>query len=203
LSRLPTKDLTRALTVSKHWQKSILGPVVLRRNLFLEPASKIEYLDWVKGKNGELIFRLVHEPETCSASMVVEPHPGILSQWHGLSPDTSRISFHFESRASLGAVHPSTFLTQPPIESIDASYLHLFPPQQACSELHCIGSITFGALLKELNALRVECGRRETSPLSDMGLTRPGSLEGYTLNGVGLVSVHADAFKTVRELRDS
>ena len=44
MSRLPTKDLTRALTVSKHWQKSILGSVVLRRNLFLDPEPITEYL---------------------------------------------------------------------------------------------------------------------------------------------------------------
>lgn len=43
LALLSTKDLTRSLAVSRHWHKTILSSVILRRNLFLDYPLKREF----------------------------------------------------------------------------------------------------------------------------------------------------------------
>jgi len=77
LSRLPTKDLTHALTVSKHWQKSILRSVVFRRNFFSipNPSENTFVSEWKS--DTERSVRLTHEPGSWREPnrVILELHP--------------------------------------------------------------------------------------------------------------------------------
>lgn len=156
LSHLQIKDLTRALTVSKRWQKSILGSLVLRRILFLDPNPRREYLgDRFVVEQRKWVATIHREPQR-GRRLVVEPHPAILGFSNRNSrQNDSRAHTHFLSCDHLQTVPASTFLCQPPVNEAtiwcrSSSMNHLFK-----SVLRCAGGLTFGSLLKHTKSLRV------------------------------------------------
>lgn len=151
LSHLSTRDLTRALTVSKHWHNVILDPKSrdLRRILFLEPAEATEYLDvrnyfyprHYKGKR-DGYPAIVHEPSDGS-KLIVEVHPVLLP--HCGRYNTTRIYMRHVHLGDLRSVPPSTYLSQPPLEQIN-----LNSSTGTLSTVQAAGGVTFGALLEDL-----------------------------------------------------
>lgn len=151
LSRLSTKDLTRALTVSKHWQKSILGSVVLRRNLFIEAAPKQEYLNYSQGQMGEWAPSIAHEPNKNSKT-IVELHPILLP--HSNPRAKASIEIGSVSYEVLHTVQPSTLLFQPPLERIGMRCLTPRMKLVGDTELERTHGVTFGTVLEAMVSVR-------------------------------------------------
>ena len=119
-SYVSTKELSRSLLVSKHWQSAILSSIILRRKLLLELDPKHEYLSYGTGASKidtrespdlshqltlNRIDRLIHEP-----------HPVLLPY------SKSDLLFNLEvsdiPHEALRSVHPATFLFQPPLNDV-------------------------------------------------------------------------------------
>lgn len=159
MSHLQTKDLTRALTVSKHWQKSILGSIALKRILFLEAAPEKEYLyhESVLAPEGYGYvsrYSLIFERKE-GATTIVELHPALVpysKSFTDLSCSYVKIGRKYMSCDRLRAVHPATFLSQPPLEGVRVSYIkgrsHWI--ERAFRET---GGMTFGKLLRAMSSL--------------------------------------------------
>ena len=193
LSHLSTKDLTRALTVSKHWQKSILGPVLLRRNLFIEAAPKQEYLDYAKGEDGQRVPSILHEPNKNSKT-IVEPHP-ILPP-HSEPGVNARISIEHLPCDVLCTVQPSAFLVQPPLEEVNVIYYMTTDEGMIAGitsrDVKRTSGVTFGAILEELVSLRP----RQVNDHCYMGFKKE---EKFCLNFAGVIANNARVVKTARE----
>lgn len=122
LSNLSTRDLTRALTVSKHWGVVILDPKSkeLRRILFLKPVQATEDLEYrrvirrrdYKGKR-EGYPAIVREPVDGSRTMI-EVHPSLLPYCRR---NTAWIDVPNMCRERIRSVPSSTYLFQPPLKA--------------------------------------------------------------------------------------
>ena len=77
LLHLSINDLARCLAVSRHWHRSILGSIVLRRTLFLEPSPTREYIKSVAQHGSKQVYTLLSSPVKGNLA-IVEPHPAIL-----------------------------------------------------------------------------------------------------------------------------
>lgn len=152
LSHLSTRDLTRALTVSKHWRDVMLDPKSkeLRRILFLEPSEATEYLEYRTAFRRKYYMSIcnsfpviVHEPSKKS-KLVVEVHPILLPYCD--RDNTTRVSVWSMYRDYIRSVPPPTYLFQPPLDEV---FLYDIP-RGAPSIIRAEGGVTFGALLEEL-----------------------------------------------------
>lgn len=166
LSHLSTKDLTRCLTISKYWKDSILGSLVLRRKLFLEPVpdKEWEYLEYAdEEEDWDLTClwippayapSLVRAPTKRGCSLtIVEPHPIILPKINNVTP-TYVESDHMPCDR-LRTVPPETFLFQPPgFEELTVEYKWGHPRYKRLSYIESARGVTFGDILKSLDELR-------------------------------------------------
>ena len=152
LSHLSTRDLTRSLSVSKHWNGTILDSRELRRILFLEPAPAKEHLQhkpWYKVKQSRYPEKcrmqpvIIHEPSKTS-KIVVEPHPVIASACDLKS--RIRQDVRGLSLEELKTVSPSTLLFQPPLENISVHY--------GVVEIPDPPGVTFGAIVEGFEKAR-------------------------------------------------
>jgi len=187
LSHLSTKDLTRALTVSKVWQKCILGSIVLRRTLFLEPVMKKEYLDCAIVEDRRWVDSIIHEPNVNSQT-IVELHPILAT--HPKPRDKTRINSKCSRCDILSTVQPLAFLVQPPLEEVKVAY-YTTGNGITTSNVKRTGGVTFGAILKELVSLRVRH--------DEYYGTRLGKKETFCLEFAGVIASNADLVKTARE----
>ena len=150
LSHLPTKDLARSLVVLKHWQRSSLAAVVLRRKLFLFPNPKREYLMYdpdARGDRFRISSVLLREP--CSISRPIhEPHPILLP--HSDSTGVISIEIRGVPYQALRTVDPETFLFQPPLNDVQVYYEY----SGIGISIHYKLGMTFGQLIKEIDELR-------------------------------------------------
>jgi len=168
LSRLPAKDLTRALTVSKHWQKSILGSVVLRRNLFLDPDPLREYITSEWNSKDHCIDKITREPRTPRGSFnypIIELHPFLKTRpgdnGRPLGETMATVCFHDMPCSSLQTVHSSTFLFQPPLKEVIAYHVDEFEEMTGPQRIFSINrtkGVTFGDLLDEMQPKDVDSG---------------------------------------------
>jgi len=144
LSFASTKDLTRSLAVSKHWQRSILGSTALRRKLFLDPEPKTEYFS--------IKFSVFHREKNDDTSRSIhEPHPLLLPY---ISP-TARTCLQVNEipTESLRTIHPETLLFQPPLNRIQVDCSR----HEALTILTNIHGVTFSDVVEGLDKM---CTRR-------------------------------------------
>lgn len=150
LSPLPIRDLSRALSVSKRWNKTILDSEQHRRTLFLEPEPVEKYLE-LKSWDNDSKFQLtiVYEPidddRSITNCMIAEPHPGIALGCQFRSTNSQDV--RGMSLERLKTVSPETLLFQPPLEDIDVRY--------GAFEIEELELATFGALVKFLEKTRM------------------------------------------------
>lgn len=162
LSNLQTKDLTRALTVSRRWQKCILGSITLKRILFLEAAPEKEYpyFDSVPAPRGPgyvTRYSLIYERKE-RGTTIVELHPALIphsDSFTELSWSYVEIGRTYPSCDFLRTVHPATFLSQPPLEEVKLSYVR-GPSRWTDVVFRETGGMTFGALLRAMSSLQEE-----------------------------------------------
>lgn len=146
-SYVSTKDLICSLPVSKHWQRSILSSIILRRRLLLDWDPRNEYLSY-----GKHTFVLSNKPILTNVNKLIHaPHPVLLPYsksdlWFDL--EITDIPYEV-----LRSVHPATFLFQPPL-----NHIQLFYEDYTAGAVELIvkreGGVTFGELLEELDEMR-------------------------------------------------
>lgn len=106
LSPLQIRDLTRALSVSKRWQQTILGAIELRQTLQLEPVWAVaERLQYIPGMDSRLGYQ--------HPTPVFELHPILVTDKY--PRHTIRTG---QSYGSLHTVHQSTLLSRPPLVEV-------------------------------------------------------------------------------------
>lgn len=161
LSHLSSKSLTRALTVSKYWRQVILGPVELRRSLFLEPSSDKTFLQLTNTQLWNFTITSLRLSRTPSQSsrIVVKAHPVLMlmkpiqsmSSRGPVRQDSNSSTTHAISKDAMQRMPSSTLLFQPSSLSVKVSYLgHSFV-------LEAQGGLTFGALAEGLQDLCSRC----------------------------------------------
>ncbi|GAB7323550.1 hypothetical protein MBLNU13_g07054t2 [Cladosporium sp. NU13] len=207
LSSLQTKDLTRALTVSKRWQKSIFGSIVLKRISFLEPAPEKEYLYFgsvpaAKGPGYVTIYTLIHEPRERNIK-IVELHPTLIphsGSFTELSWSYVDIGRKYMSCDLLRAVHPATFLSQTSLEDVELSYIRGLS-RWTDVVFREAGGMTFGALLRAMRNLREEDKDGDMFPYRrfDTYVREEESDERCKVTAVYLVASDSDDVETARE----
>lgn len=140
LSFTSTKDLTRSLAVSKHWQRSILGSTALRRKLFLDPEPETEY--------HSIKFSVFHREKNDDTSRSIhEPHPLLLPY---ISP-TARTSLQVKEIPTeyFRIIHPETLLFQPPLSRIQVDCAR----HEALTILTNTHGVTFGDVVEGLDKI--------------------------------------------------
>lgn len=207
LSYLQTKDLTRALTVFKRWQKTILGSIALKRILFLEAAPENEYLyfDSVPAKKSRgyvTRYSLVYERKE-RGTTIVKLHPALV-------PHSESFTELFRSCIEIGrehmycdrlrAVHPATCLSQPPLENVKVSYTRGLS-RWTDVVFRETGGMTFGALLRAMSSLREEDKDGKLFPYRpyDNYVTLEEGKERCRLFAPEVVASNSDEVKTARE----
>lgn len=161
LSHLSIRDLTRCLTVSKHWRDMILDPrsKELRRILFLEPAQKAKHhLEYTNAdpRYYQDNFSPLHQPTIVrepnqNSRPILEVHP-ILLPGSDLACKTF-VRTGFTHLRLIQSVPPETYLFQPPLEEVGiicrSSRCRI---KHSCRRrLRCAGGVTFGALFERLD----------------------------------------------------
>jgi len=217
---LSTKDLTRALTVSKYWQKSILGSVTLKRILFLEAAPKKEFLRMVLDEDRNWVSSLLDKPEK-NCKVITEPHPMLAPYINRYEPTGTYLSIAAVPCDTLRTVHPSAFLFQPPLKNIEMAYLKLSAHCEHWGRGRYPGGATFGDLLKKVDALRIQSEEHgELSSASSWDYDSDYSVEMitpaqahvaaqraagveeiYSVDANRAIATSADLVKTAREAR--
>jgi len=161
LSNLRIKDLSRALSVSKQWNGTILGSAELRRTLFLE-SELTEYLHFVRGTDQRcyevprsvqpVITRgpLVERDNKAFVRAIVEPHPVFLGRFRGSNTTTdSNIDINLPNYVMLTSVPASALLFQPPLDQITIDY------SSRPTQIKVPGGVTFGAALQVIEKAQV------------------------------------------------
>lgn len=201
LSHLPIKDLSRAVCVSKQWQRATLDSADLRRILFVEPAPTEEYLEWVEGTDPRCYKDLskwqpviVNEPSPRSKT-IVEPHPVLARNCdHG---HRIRIHIDFPVDGTVATVPPAAFLFQPPCEVIYVGFRY---GCESWRRFRREGGITFGALREEFKridetyeeAVAIDPRKRE----GDLFPHCPGP---FSIRVEGAVATGSEAVRIARE----
>jgi hypothetical protein len=168
---LPTKDLTRVLRVSKHWQTTILGSTFLRQELFLDSRPKEEYIRVGGQKHGKDLYTIVHKDPCDSYIRIFELHPALLPY----SSPTGCFLTKNVPCDRLRAVHPSTLICQPPTSTyiLNADYTprrEFDTMRGRVSRRHGHDGLTFGALLEGLDEIHVEYrGKYFKGSIHDVG----------------------------------
>jgi hypothetical protein len=126
------------------------------RTLFRESVLEKEYFGYViKGGLWLNPSALLHAPGL-GISLVVEPHPAPVAHSECFTePLYSQIEIgpHWMSLGFLKAVHPSTFLTQPPLQEINVSYKRgLICWNEKL--FRCARGLTFGSLLLAIEKVK-------------------------------------------------
>lgn len=161
LSPLSMRDLSRALSMSKHSNRAILESAELRRTLFLEPEQAREFLATQQGTDQRCYKHpdewqpvIVHEPfvlhEKRRTRKIVKQHPILLGGIKAISgsgvtlPDFSVVK----------TVPAMAFLFQPPVNEITIEHWgHSTRVQDS-------GGVTFGATLKAVEKIRATVKKR-------------------------------------------
>jgi hypothetical protein len=161
LSHLEIKDLTRAVSVSKHWQQTILGTLELRHNLFLAPKDKPdEFIQW-KRVGLEMQPFIVHEP-TSTSKPIVKVHPLLFPE-----PALRSCLDTTQNHNSLKTVSPSTLLTQPPVTEVTIKQQAFIPTYHPVLQHNFVvkrqRGVTFGDVVEEMRA------RQAREPVSASG----------------------------------
>lgn len=160
LSYLEIKDLTRALSVSKHWHQTILGTLELRHNLFLAPMKANEFIQW-KPVGLESLPFIVHEPSSTSKP-IVKVHPLLFPD-----PALRACVDITKNHNSLRTVSPSTLLTQPPVTEVKIVQQAFIPKYHPALKHNFVvkreQGVTFGDVVEEMRA------RHASEPVSVSG----------------------------------
>jgi hypothetical protein len=205
LSNLRTKDLTRALTVSKLWQKSILGSIALRRIVFLEPVLEKEYIDYIEvidldNRDKDTVVPVLYNKPGGERNILLELHPALTPYKHYFE-DIGVYNLRVDCVPDdiLRAVHPSTFLFQPPIDYVDV-WDFSNSAQTYFWIIKCTGGMTFGKFLKGMVAIRTwrvkGDGNVWQGVTGDMGEARENQ---FSFLGRYAVDISAKVVKEARE----
>ena len=165
LSHFLTRELSRLLSVSKLWNKTILDSVELRRTLFLAPQHTKDsagYLEFMEGRDPrcyEIPSMLqpvilpeplvVRKPDQIPARLLVKPHPVLLN---GVGqPGVGRVSdimITLSNFETIKTAPASALLFQPPLEHVVIDHWG------RCSSLEIPEGVTFGAVLEAIGNMR-------------------------------------------------
>ena len=135
--------------MSKHWQKTILGSFFLRRTLFLDAIPEKCYIENVLGTYGLHVPTIVHEYKQNITAWIVELHPALLPY---SSPNDS-LWVKDNPCDRLRSVHPSTLISQPPLEALMVAYTPRRSHGTTRGYLCQTGGVTFGSLLRGLDEI--------------------------------------------------
>jgi hypothetical protein len=163
LSHLDIRSLTRALSVLKYWQETILGAIELRQNLFLAPKADVEeFLEW-EFEELEWVPLIVHE-STLDNRPIIKLHPV-------LAPDPRACTCldMYQRHRLLKTVSPSMLLTQPAVTEVKLEQeLHAMRPGHALrAVMKREGGVIFGDVVKEIEALRARGKAGESVAVAD------------------------------------
>jgi hypothetical protein len=154
LSPLSVRDLSRSLSVSRQWNKTVLESAELRRTLFMEARQAREYLQIMKGQDRrcyEFQSRwqpvVVSKPSQPDPREIVESHPSLVRKAASLG-SSSDVNFTVPYFGSVKAVPASAFLFQPPLQNITIEHWG------RTTKLQNPGGVTFGEVLVEIEKIR-------------------------------------------------
>lgn len=151
------RQLSRALSVSKQFNRTILDSAELRRLIFLDSNQASEFLAMVKGADERcykvkdewqpVILRepiVAHETSRRPTRKIVQPHPILLRDYRPrLIIDVSLRNFN-----TVKTVPPSALLTQPPLTEVTIEHWG------HTTKIRARGGVTFGAVLTAVEEIR-------------------------------------------------
>jgi hypothetical protein len=182
LVHLPTKTLSRALSVSKHCRDVILGNQQLRQRLFLEPAQATEYLvtaKWVRVAVPGMpaTTRVRHEviskerrQNSRDSRIVVEAHPilEVRSEFEHRKYERSLDSYDLAAHSPIYNFKMDVTFMQTismsceVVKKLSAQTLLFQPPVTQVKMYHhnlpvllrCSEGVTFGAVAEQLEKVK-------------------------------------------------
>lgn len=155
------KELSRALSVSKQFNKTILDSAELRRTLFLEPKQAREFLAMVLGVDRRCynVPNEWHPVIVCEPSVlhekrrprkIIELHPILLRDYSSCSENSITCrNFNVVKNAPASA-----FLFQPPVNEVTVEHW------SHSTQVEDHGGVTFGAILTAVENLRTAVQNR-------------------------------------------
>lgn len=187
LVHLPTKTLSRALSVSKHCRDVILGNQQLRQKLFLEPVLSTEYLE--RGKRDQVAVpgilgttRVRHEViskerrhNSWHSKIIVEAHPilEVASEFedrmYKASLYSGGLAWHTNDNLPTDAPFMQTMsMACEVVKKLPAQTLLFQPPVTQVKMYHhsspillrCSKGVTLGAVAEQLEKVKEEYDQR-------------------------------------------
>lgn len=157
------KDLSRALSVSKQFDRTILDSMELRRTLFLEPEPAREYLEFMRGRDQRcydvwnssqpVVVRRplgAHEFSQNLTRVIVQPQNSLwrVGDFYLEDVNAHEVRMSVSDFQVFRTAPPSAFLFQPPLDNVTIANWG------RRAQLEIPGGVTFGAVVQAIEKIR-------------------------------------------------